>query len=234
MLLCALECSSKAASCALFSDERLLCESYLDCGLTHSQTLLPLLDNLCRAAGVTPEEFEKIAVSCGPGSFTGLRIGLSLAKAMAAAQRIPAAGMSTLLSLAYNLTGFTGSCCAALDARRGQVYYALFTLQNGGVQRICADRAAPLEELAADVKRMKTPVFFVGDGALLCYNHSQNEKDMPPLFLAPAHLRLQRASGVGLAALCEGVFHDAHALTPHYLRLSQAERERLEKQGGKL
>lgn len=228
MKLLSLDASSKAASCALIEDGRLLGEFYADCGLTHSQTLLPMVRQLLDTTGTRTEEITHVAVSKGPGSFTGLRIGLSAAKSLAAGLHVPLCGVSTLLSLAYNLRGMEGTACAVLDARRGQVYYALFALEHGAVRRLCEDRAGPVEELRREMKNAEAPFILVGDGAVLCYNSLQ--ETTAALILSPGHLRLQRASSVGFAALECGKWDSAGALVPSYLRLSQAERELLEKE----
>lgn len=212
-----------------------MAETYLDCGLTHSQTLLPAVDALCRAACVPPQSLDAAAVTRGPGSFTGLRIGMAAAKAVAAALQIPLAGVSTLRALAYNLRGFEGTCCAALDARCNQVYYALFSLHAGEVHRLTDDAADSVQQAAGTILRAKGPVFLVGDGAALCYNEAiRCAADPDPiktrLHTAPPHLMYQRASSVAFAAAEKGVFLDAAALAPAYLRLSQAERERAAKQ----
>ncbi|MCI8624599.1 MAG: tRNA (adenosine(37)-N6)-threonylcarbamoyltransferase complex dimerization subunit type 1 TsaB [Provencibacterium sp.] len=235
MKLLAIESSSRAASCALVTDGTLTGEYFLNCGLTHSQTLMPLIERLCHEAGPL-QAVDRIAVSSGPGSFTGLRIGLASAKAIGSALGVPVAGVSTLLALCYNLLGFEGICCAALDARRAQIYGALFYLHDGKAQRLTADAALPLDEMAGQITAQaarlgnpQTPVFLVGDGAELCYS-AFCRKGLSQARLAPAPLRLQRASSVAYAALEEGGWQAAGDLVPQYLRLSQAERELQEKQ----
>lgn len=221
----ALECSSRAASCALMDGEKLLAESYLDCGLTHSQTLLPLVDGLCRESGVPLSDVEGVAVSAGPGSFTGLRIGLAAAKGLSYALGIPCAGVSTLLALAFVQRGTPGLCCAALDARRGEIYNALFEIEGGQVRRLCGDRAISAAALADDpLLNGRRDILLCGDGASLCAGVLGDRAA-----IAPAHLRLQRASGVGAAALSAGEWSPPAALRPCYLRLSQAERERAQR-----
>lgn len=232
MKLLAIESSSQAASCALVEDGVLRAEYFLNCGLTHSQTLMPLIENICRQAGPL-ETVDKIAVSSGPGSFTGLRIGLSTAKALGFALGVPAAGVSTLLSLCYNLSGLGmgGLCCAALDARRQQIYGALFSLQGALPERLTPDAALPVGEMAekiAGYARPGQPVFLVGDGAKLCCD-AFLQRGLSGVQLAPPALRLQRASSVAYAALEEGKWQPAGELLPCYLRLSQAERELQEK-----
>lgn len=232
MKLLSIEASSRAASCALVEDGALRGEYFLNCGLTHSQTLMPLVAGLCEQAGPL-KAVEKIAVSSGPGSFTGLRIGLASAKALASALGVPAAGVSTLLALCYNLSGAVtgGFCCAALDARRGQIYGALFALSDGAPERLMPDTALSLDEMAGQIEACCPPghpVFLVGDAAELC-ERAFLEKGLTQVRLAPPALRLQRASSVAYAALETGIWQPAAELLPCYLRLSQAERELQEK-----
>lgn len=224
-----MESSSQAASCAVVEDGRLKGEFFLNCGLTHSQTLMPLIDGLCRQAGPLAK-IDRLAVSIGPGSFTGLRIGLASAKALGAALGLPVAGVSTLLALGYNLVGFGGLCCAALDARRQQIYGALFSLKEGKPERLTPDAALSLEEMAGQLAARLVPgepIWLVGDGAELCLQAF--EAKGLPVRLAPPALRLQRAASVAFAALDAGEWQSAGELQPSYLRLSQAERELQEK-----
>lgn len=206
-------------------DGRLVGEYFLNCGLTHSQTLMPLVDRLCQQAGPL-DKVDRLAVTIGPGSFTGLRIGLASAKALGAALGIPVAGVSTLLALSYNLLGFKGLCCAALDARRQQIYGALFSLKDGRPGRLTPDAALSLDEMAGQLTAQLRPgetIWLVGDGAELCCR-AFGEKGLP-VRPAPPALRLQRAASAAFAALEMGEWQNAGELQPSYLRLSQAERE---------
>ena len=224
MLLLAFETSAKAGSVALCENGVLLGESYQNTGLTHSQTLLCMAESLLAQCGKTPQQVEAVAVAAGPGSFTGVRIGVAAAKGFAWGGRIPCYGTSTLESMALNLGIYEGTVCAVMDARRNQVYNALFKAEKGVLTRICEDRAISIEELKAQLP--ETPVFLVGDGSKLCKQH------IPEAILPPEHRQHQRAAGVALAAeamIARGESGDANALAPNYLRLSQAERERAEK-----
>ena len=231
MLLLAFETSAKAASVALFDGEKLLGECYQNTGLTHSQTLMVMAEDLLKQCSIKPEQVEAAAVAAGPGSFTGVRIGVAAAKGFAWGRQIPCYGVSTLESMALHLGAFDGTVCACMDARRNQVYNALFTAKNGELARIAEDRATALSELAEELKTAKTPIFLVGDGSELTY---RTLKDQIPELVLPQESHLhQRAVGVGLAALkaiAQGDAGNAEALQPNYLRLSQAEREKLEKQ----
>ena len=228
MILLAFETSAKAASVALFDSENLLGEQYQNTGLTHSQTLMVMAEDLLRQCGKAPSDVEAVAVANGPGSFTGVRIGAAAAKGFAWGREIPLYGVSTLEAMALGLGVHQGYVCPVMDARRSQVYNALFYVNQRSVQRITPDRAIALDDLKNELKNCKESVFLVGDGSNLCYNSLLEEASN--LVLPPEHKLHQRAVGVGLAALA--MIHrnestDAAAITPNYLRLSQAEREKL-------
>ena len=170
------------------------------------------------------------AVAAGPGSFTGVRIGVAAAKGFAWGREIPCYGVSTLEAMALSLGVYQGYVCPCMDARRSQVYNALFYVNQGVPERVSEDRAISLAELGTELKSLKEPIFLVGDGSNLCYNTLL--ESVPNLVLPPEHRMHQRASGVALAARKQvevGDPGDANALTPNYLRLSQAERERAER-----
>lgn len=231
MLLLAFETSAKAASVALHDGQRLLGESYQNTGLTHSQTLLVMAEDLLKTCGVAAREVTAVAVAAGPGSFTGVRIGVAAAKGFAWGAELPCYGVSTLEAMARNLGAYQGYVCPVMDARRSQVYNALFYVNQGKLERIRDDRAISLEALGEELKILKEPVFLVGDGSILCYNTLLEKVSS---LVCPAEHRMhQRAAGVALAALRQmeaGDPGDANALAPNYLRLSQAERERLERE----
>ena len=230
MLILAFETSAKAASVALLEDGKLLGESYQNTGLTHSQTLMVMAEQLLRQCGKTVADVTAAAVAAGPGSFTGVRIGVAAAKGFAWGREIPCFGVSTLEAMALNLGAYQGYVCPCMDARRSQVYNALFYVNQGVMERVTEDRAISLAELGAELKILKEPIFLVGDGSNLCYNTLS--ESVPGLVLPPEHRMHQRACGVALAARKQaeaGDPGDAGALTPNYLRLSQAERERAER-----
>jgi len=225
MLILAMESSAKAASVALCRDGELIAQYQQCSGLTHSRTLLPMAEDLLKNTEHRVSDLDLIAVAHGPGSFTGVRIGVSAAKGLAWGGDIPAVGVSTLEAMAWHGAAAPAGCliCPVMDARRSQVYNALFTFEAGKPVRQCPDRALSLEELAADIKKCEKPVFLVGDGSRLCYN-SLRDRGLSPL-LAPEPLRMQSAWGVAMAAL-DKTPGTADTLLPVYLRLSQAERER--------
>lgn len=227
MRLLAFETSAKAASVALFEDDKLLGEQYQNTGLTHSQTLLLMAESLLCQCGKSAQEVEAVAVANGPGSFTGVRIGVAAAKGLAWGREIPIYGVSTLEAMALGLGIFDGYVCPVMDARRAQVYNALFYVNQGTLTRITEDRAIALTDLEKELKILEKPVFLVGDGSNLCYNTLR--ETVPNLVLPPECKLHQRAVGVGLAALQQEKPDAPESLSPNYLRLSQAERERNEK-----
>jgi len=180
--------------------------------------------------GKTVNDITAVAVAEGPGSFTGVRIGVAAAKGFAWGQEIPCYGVSTLEAMAVSLGAWEGHICACMDARRSQVYNALFYVNQGVLERFSEDRAIALADLKEDLEHIDGPIYLVGDGAGLTYQALAPK--IPNLILPPEHRLHQRAVGVALLAekmAAAGTPGDANALTPNYLRLSQAERERAEK-----
>ena len=230
MLTLAFETSAKAASVALTQSGKLLGESYQNTGLTHSQTLMVMAEDLLKQCGKTVADLTAVAVAEGPGSFTGVRIGVAAAKGLSWGKQLPCYGVSTLEAMAMSLGIYEGHVCACMDARRSQVYNALFLADKGNIERITEDRAIALAELKTELEHIDGPIFLVGDGAVLTYRTLSGEN--PNLILPPEHRLHQRAVGVALLAekkQAGGEAGDGNALTPNYLRLSQAERERAER-----
>ena len=228
MLILAFETSAKAGSVAIHDGFCLLGESYCNTGLTHSQTLMTMAEDLLKTCNLTPGDIEAVAVAAGPGSFTGVRIGVAAAKGFAWGGELPCYGVSTLESMALSLGAFEGYVCPVMDARRSQVYNALFKVREGQLQRLSEDRAIALSDLAAELQDLDAPIFLVGDGSTLTYNTLKPQ--LPHLVMPPEQHMHQRASGVAIAAaqaIAKGDPGDGNSLTPNYLRLSQAERERL-------
>ncbi len=232
MLMLSVDSSAAPASVCLCENGKIIADYYLNAGFTHSQTLMAMTESVLKIAGRSADEIDLYAVNNGPGSFTGVRIGVSAVKGMAYAQRKPCIEVSTLESMAYNLLGSRTVVCACMDARRSQVYNALFRVEGDEIERICEDRAVSIEFLLGELSSISGEIILVGDGAQLV---GQSTTD-PRIKLAPEHLRYQRASGTASAALAKynrGETVSPAALMPKYLRLSQAERERNEKQKGK-
>jgi len=223
MLILAFESSAKAASVALCRDGRLLAQSTQISALTHSRTLLPMAEDLLKNTEVPVRDVDLFAVAHGPGSFTGIRIGVSTVKGLAWAAEKPCVGVSTLEAMAWHGLAAGGYICPVMDARRAQVYNALFEIRSGRPLRLCDDRALSLSELSEELRALSSPVFLVGDGAALTASHL--EKEAIPFRMAPDNLLWQDAWGVAMAAP-EHEAAPGDRLLPVYLRLSQAERER--------
>ena len=226
MLTLAFESSAKAASVALLRDGSLISQ-YSQCsGLTHSRTLLPMAEDLLKNAELTLADIDLFAVAHGPGSFTGIRIGVSTVKGLSWACDKPCVGVSTLESMAWHGLAAGGLICPVMDARRQQVYNALFQIREGKPVRLTEDRPLSLAELGEELRSLDGIPFLVGDGAALTARFL--EKEGLPFRMAPENLLWQSAWGVGMAAL-DKTPGDSQSLLPVYLRLSQAERERQER-----
>ena len=227
MLILALESSAKAASVALMEDENLIAQ-YSQCsGLTHSRTLLPMLEDMLKNTEKKIADVDLIAVAHGPGSFTGIRIGVSTVKGLAWAAQKSCVGVSTLEAMAWHGASSGGLICPVMDARRSQVYNALFEIDDDArPKRLTEDRAISLSELAQELRADGREPLLVGDGAKLTYDYLTQAG--LACRMAPANLVYKSAWGVGMAALDKKP-GSADDLLPVYLRLSQAERERQER-----
>ena len=228
MLMLAFESSAKPASVALLRDGELIAQYSQYTALTHSRTLLPMAEDLLKNSEIKPGDVDVYAVAHGPGSFTGIRIGVSTVKGLSWASGKPCIGVSTLEAMAWNGVSRGGYICPVMDARRSQVYNALFEIKEGIPERLCDDRPVSLAELAGELRALPAPVFITGDGAAITAEFLSSEGI--PFELAPDNLRWQSAWGVAMAALGKEP-GNADSLRPVYLRLSQAERERLEREG---
>ena len=227
MKILALETSAKSVSCAVVEDGAPLASAYQCTGLTHSRTLLPMVDAMLKNAELTLEDIDAIAIAAGPGSFTGLRIGIAAAKGLAWAADKPCIGVSTLEAMAQNAAHIDGLIVGAMDARRSQVYNAVFEAKNGGLTRLTPDRAISLEELCVQLSDKRQPIIVLGDGGILCWRYLMEHG--VPCTLAPNALLYQNAVGVGLSAeraYARGEALSAQELLPVYLRPAQAERLR--------
>ena len=226
MLILSLDSSAVAGSVALCDGERLLCEYTVNLGNTHSETILPMIESILKIAGYTTDDIDIFACSEGPGSFTGIRIGAATVKGLAFSLGKPVIGVSTLEALAYNLLGFDGIICPVMNARRGQVYNAVFDAE---LNRLTEDRAIAASDLAAELAGKR--VFLCGDGTKVALAGG--------VYATPAPERLlhQSAFSVAQCALKKynaGVRTSDTELSPVYLRLPQAERVRLERESGSL
>lgn len=226
MLYLGIDSSAKSASVAVADgDLNLLSECYVNVGLTHSETLMPMLESALRNAQKTIQDIDALCVNTGPGSFTGVRIGVAAAKGLAFADNKKCIGVSTLHSIACQLAAFDCIACCAMDARCGQVYTAIFRCGKNHAERLCEDIAISIEELYNILINYNEKIVFAGDGAAICYEAMRER--LPCCSLAPEQLRYQRAYGVIFAAAEAGDYKtvDGAALKPVYLRPPQAERE---------
>lgn len=226
MKILAIDTSATAASAALCDENKIIGEFFINTKLTHSRTLMPMVESLLANTNVQTSDITAVAVNCGPGSFTGVRIGVAAAKGLAFADDLPCIEVSTLESLAYNVQSANGIICPVMDARCSQVYNALFKCDGVKPERLCEDRALSIVELSDELKGYNERIILVGDGAELCYNTMKEL--LPNVELAPMTIRFQRASSTALIALEK--FNNNEVLSaaeimPMYLRLPQAQRE---------
>lgn len=227
MKILALETSAKSVSCAVTEDGAVLASAYQCTGLTHSRTLMPMVEDLLKNADLTLDEIDRIAIAAGPGSFTGLRIGVAAVKGLAWAVDKPCCAVSTLEAMAQNVRHMDRLIIGAMDARRNQIYNALFEAKGGALTRLCADRAIGLDELCEELKGDSRHKIVLGDGGKLCFDYLTSHSI--DCTLAPAQLLYQNAVGVALTAE-HGEAISAQELAPVYLRPAQAERLRNEKE----
>jgi tRNA threonylcarbamoyladenosine biosynthesis protein TsaB len=213
----------------------LVSQYFQNSGLTHSRTLLQMAEDMLGNLEFKLSDIDLIAVASGPGSFTGIRIGVSAAKGLAWGAELPLCGVSTLEAMAYHVADQNAVICPVMDARRSEVYNAKFISPGGKLERLCPDRAISVGELISEAKQEPRKFCLVGDGAELC-GKLFTEAGVPFL-LASAPVRLQTAWGVAMAAAARGCKppagvnedHESKELIPNYLRVSQAERERRER-----
>ena len=224
MKVLAVECSATPASCAVVEDGKILAQSATHVGLTHSQTLLPMIAHMLDDAALSMKDIDAIAIANGPGSFTGVRIGVAAVKGLAFAEDKPCIGVSTLAAMARRIEGFpfSGTICAAMDARCQQVYTACFACEDGVITRLTEDEALPLATLKERLAAVKGTILLVGDGAELCHRFMTDAG--VPTRLAPPAWRYQQADGVAAEAMHQESV-SPESLLPTYLRLPQAERE---------
>lgn len=222
MLLFSLECSAAAASASLYREGKLLGEEFLNVPQTHSVTLLPMAKSLLEHTGISPAQIDYYAVSRGPGSFTGLRIGISLIKGMALACGRPCVGVPVNDALSRRAAGFPGVAVTVTDARAGRVFAAAYDMTQDG-RRLLEDEAVPVSELAGRLSGLGERYLLVGDAALLCYNSMKDQ--LPDLAALPDALPSAYDTALLAGRLAEqGAAIDCRALKPMYLQPSQAER----------
>ena len=231
MKILALDSSGIVASVAVVEDDTLLAEYTVNYKKTHSQTLLPMLDELVKMTELELDTVDAIAVAEGPGSFTGLRIGSATAKGLGLAFKKPLIGVPTVDALAYNLYDAKGLICPIMDARRNQVYTGIYKFEDHKLVTVKAQWADAITELLEKLNELGEPVTFLGDGVPV-FREIIGQMLKVPYSFAPAHVNKQRASAVaalGMVYYKEGKIQTAAEHSPKYLRTSQAERERSER-----
>lgn len=231
MKILAVDSSGLVASVAIVEDENLIAEYTINYKKTHSQTLLPMLDEIVKMTDTDLNSMDAIAVAKGPGSFTGLRIGSATVKGLGLALEKPVIGVPTVEGLAANLYGSSALICPLMDARRNQVYTGIYRFHQGKMEIVKDQAAAKVEDIINALNLIGEEVVFLGDGVPV-YRDMIEKKMQIPYTFAPAHVNKQRAAAIGVRALDywkQGHYEDADIFEPEYLRLSQAERERLEK-----
>ena len=231
MLTLGIDTCCMASTAAVTDGDKLIAQTVINQNKTHSQMMLPQIEAMLNLAGIDPCDIELFAAAVGPGSFTGVRIGVATIKGMAQATQKPCVAVSTLKALAYSSAFFDGIAAPILDARRGQVYNALFDCKGGKIMRLTEDRALPLDELLAELKQLGKPTIFMGDATFVFKQEIQDVLGDKALF-APVTTSMNLGGAV--AALGEEEFKNGKAvsyseLVPAYVRLSQAERDLLEK-----
>lgn len=234
MKLLAIESSGLVASAAIVTEDALLAEYTVNFKKTHSQTLLPMVEEIVSMLGVDLKEIDAIAVSAGPGSFTGLRIGSATAKGLGLALKKPIIPVPTTQGIAANLYGAEGIICPLMDARRNQVYTGLYRYNKDGFVIVEDQMAVMIEDIIEKVNAIGEPVTYLGDG-VEAFADILKEKTTVPFSFAPIHVSKQRAGALAARAVelyRAGVMQSAAEHEPDYLRLSQAERELKEKQAG--
>lgn len=234
MKILAVDTSATAASVAVAEENKLIGEFSINTALTHSQTLMPMVDELLKNTGLSVNDIDAAAVNAGPGSFTGVRIGVAAVKGIAFPKNLPCVSVSTLESMAYNMLGNDCIVCSVMDARCSQVYNALFRVKGCTVTRMTDDRALSLTDLKNELQNINEKVILVGDGAVLCSKFLGEE--LENIMIAPFNNRIQTASSVAYAAfekINNGETVKADELMPVYLRLPQAQRELNKKLGVK-
>jgi tRNA threonylcarbamoyladenosine biosynthesis protein TsaB len=232
MKLLALDSSGLVASVAIVTEEAILAEYTVNFKKTHSQTLLPMLDEIVKMVEMDLSEVDAIAVAAGPGSFTGLRIGSATAKGLGLALNKPIVAVPTLEGLAYNLFGTEKMICPMMDARRNQVYTGLYEFEGNDLRIQKQQSALAVEDILEEINQLGRDVIFIGDGTAV-YQEIIEEKTKVNYQFAPCHLNRQRAGAVGALGIRyfeKNLMETAAQHEPVYLRLSQAERELAERE----
>ena len=232
MKILAVDSSANVASTAIAEDDKLICEFTLNHKKTHSEKLMPMIDEVLKSAQLMPNDIDLFAVAAGPGSFTGLRIGVATIKGLAHAVQKPVIGVSTLMAMAYNLPFCSHAIAPIMDARRAQVYNGVYRWEQDELVEMIAPRAVSIEDCIAEFEQSGEQVVFLGDGVPV-HQELIRSRLGDQAFFAPENCNMQRAASVALAAQklsAQGMCESYYALRPIYLRKPQAERELEEKQ----
>lgn len=231
MKILAIEASSLVASVAILTDDIITAEYSMNHKITHSQTLMPMIDEIIKRTDTVIEELDAVAVSAGPGSFTGLRIGSATAKGLGQALNIPLIHVPTLDAMAYNAFGYDGLICPIMDARRSQVYTGIYSFEGQDLKIHLENTAISIDELMEKLNSMNQRVLFIGDGIPVFTDFIKEHGTFECCF-APANMNRQRAASVatlGAVYYANGFTEQPQDHLPEYLRVSQAERERAER-----
>lgn len=234
MKILAIDTSATAASVAVAEDDKIIGEYFINTKLTHSQTLIPMAEQLIKSVSLSVNDIDAVAVNAGPGSFTGVRIGVAAAKGIAFANDLPCVSVSTLQSMAYNMLENDCVVCGVMDARCQQVYNALFRVNGKSVERLTDDRALSLEDLKRELEKINDKVVLAGDGTEITEKYFNGK--LLNVVSAPINNRIQKASSTAMVAYAmikEGKTVSPDELMPVYLRLPQAQRELNKKLGVK-
>lgn len=232
MLIFSIDTCSMSSSASVLGDERMIAQFSVNHKKTHSERIMPQIGNMLEAADISIDDIDAFAAAVGPGSFTGVRIGVATAKALAQARNKPCIAVSALEALATGVVTFDGIISPILDARRNQVYNALFECDGKELKRLTSDRALPLEELIAELKSTDKNIIFTGDGVPV-FKDLIKEALGDKAFFAPLPLMFNQAANVALVAqekLKKGETVTYEKLVPEYVRLSQAEQEKLRRE----
>ena len=230
MTILAIDSSALPLSVAVLRDELLIAEYTITLKLTHSETLMPVLDDVLKRTGVELSEIDAFATAAGPGSFTGLRIGSATVKGLGDALRVPVIPVPTLKAMAYNVLSHDGIIVPIMDARRRNVYTGIFEYEKDELKTLLPQCAIPFTELLAKVREYGRNTYFLGDGVKIFKEEINEELDIPHYF-APPHLCMQRSGAVAVLAAKmyeKGEFSDAGAHRPDYIKATQAEQEKKE------
>lgn len=226
MLVLSVDSSYSTATCALIKDDKILAEINLNDKKQHSVILMRLIDSILKEYEININDIDAFIISRGPGSFTGLRIGMATLKGLAFASKKPLISVSTLDALAYNSISFQGIICPIMDALRDNIYTCLYKNENNNLTPLIKEQCLNINELVTILKEQTLPIIFVGDGVA---KHKEFlQENIPNSFFAPNHSNFPKASSVGelgIKKINDGVIENIDSINPIYLRKSQAERE---------